>query len=115
MGRAVLVVEDDPKVSELVAGMLEDLGCEVTRAQTGEDALALLANDRRIEILITDINMPGMAGNELAEKAKRFRPRLKAILLSGREIDSHGLPLIRKPFMLNDLVHVMEETTGLCR
>lgn len=115
MGRAVLVVDDDPQVLELVAGMLEDLGCEVRRARTGTDALAVLANDQRIEILITDINMPGMAGYELAEQAKQVRPHLKAILLSGRETDTHGLPLIRKPFMQNDLVRVMEETTGLCQ
>lgn len=115
MGRAVLVVDDDPQVLEVVAAMLDDLGCEVIRAQTGADALTLLANDQRIEILIIVVNMPGMAGYELADKAKRVRPHLKAILLSGREIDAHGLPLIRKPFMQNDLARVMQETTGLCQ
>ena len=57
------------------------------------DALATLAKDWRIELLITDINMPVFTGYELAEKAKRVRRRLKVILLSGRESDSHGFPL----------------------
>ena len=82
-------------------------------ARNGVDALATLAKDWRIELLITDINMPGFTGYELAEKAKRVRRRLKVILLSGRESDSHGFPLIRKPFSKDDLARVMEQTTSL--
>ena len=83
-------------------------------ATNGTDALALLARDKRIEILITDINMPDIAGYELAEKAKRVRYDLKPILLSGGESDSHGFPMLRKPFFQDDLRRVMRETTGFC-
>lgn len=90
MSRVALVVDDDPLVLGLVADMLDDLGCEVICAHNGTDALAMLARDHRIEILITDVNMPGFAGYELAEKAKRVRRYLNPILLSGYESDSHG-------------------------
>lgn len=114
MGRVALVVDDDPAVLDVVTDMLADLGCEVISAPNGTDALAFLVRDKRIEILITDINMPGLTGYELAEQAKRMRHGLNPILLSGRESDSHGFPMIRKPFLQDDLRRVMKETTGLC-
>jgi two-component system cell cycle response regulator CpdR len=76
---------DDPAVLNLLAEMLKHLGCEVITALNGTDALAALVNDQRINILISDVNMPGVVGHELAEKAKRVRKDLKVILVSGRE------------------------------
>jgi two-component system cell cycle response regulator CpdR len=113
--RTVLVVDDEPLVLELTAHMLEELGCESITAHDGHQALAVLKNGPAIDIMITDINMPGLTGYELAERARRLRPGLQVILLSGRETDGHGLPLLRKPFLEPDLVRVMRETTGLCR
>jgi CheY-like chemotaxis protein len=69
MSRHVLVVDDEPLILELTASMLEDLGCEVVTAGCGVDALAKLNADTRIEILITDIKMPGLDGYELADGA----------------------------------------------
>ena len=114
MSRVALVVDDDPAILELITGMLEELGCEVITRQDAAEALAALEQDKRIEILLTDINMPGIGGYELAERARQLRPRVRPILVSGREMDSHGFPLLRKPFMQDDLVRLMEETTGLC-
>jgi two-component system cell cycle response regulator CpdR len=79
--------------------MLEELGCDVLQAHSGNDALEKIADDPSIEILITDINMPGLSGTELAQRARSFRDQLHVILLSGRESDSHGYPLIRKPIL----------------
>ena len=98
MSRTVLVVDDDPDVLEVVAAMLEDLGCDVVTAESGRTALDLLEQNQRIAILITDINMPGMDGHELAERARRISPDLKVLQLSGRERRSHGFPMIQKPF-----------------
>jgi CheY-like chemotaxis protein len=108
MSRVALVVDDDSAVLEVITDFLKDLGCEVISARSGVDALATLAKDRRIEMLVTDINMPGFTGYELAEKAKRVREGVKVILLSGRESDSHGFPLIRKPFSKDDLARVIK-------
>jgi two-component system, cell cycle response regulator CpdR len=93
--------------------MLEELGCEVLTAATGSEALTTIAQELHIAIL-TDINMPGMGGYELADRATRVRNGLQVIQLSGRESDGHGFPLIRKPFLEADLRRVVIETTGLC-
>lgn len=114
MSETVLVVDDDPAVRDIIAGMLEELGCEVVNAQSGPDALDLLKQNELISILITDINMPGMDGHELAELAKRVRPNLRILQLSGREPRRGGLPMIRKPFSLEDLRNTMMRTTGVC-
>jgi two-component system, cell cycle response regulator CpdR len=114
LSRVVLVVDDEPLVREVIASMLEDLGCEVITVASGNDALEKLSIDRRIEILVTDINMPGMDGYELAEAATRTREQLKVILLSGREQDGSGFPLVRKPFLEQDLKRTMAQYTGLC-
>jgi CheY-like chemotaxis protein len=114
MSHTVLVVDDDPGVLDIMAGMLGDLGCEVVSARSGPDALDQLRQNENISILITDINMPGMDGHELAELARRMRPELKVLQLSGREPRRGGLPMIRKPFSFEELADTMQRTTGLC-
>lgn len=114
MSRLVLVVDDEPLILDVTTSMLEGFGCDVLTATGGNEALEKLSANQRIEILITDINMPGMNGYELAERAKRMRDGLKVILLSGRERDGSGLPLVRKPFLAQDLKQTMARHTGLC-
>jgi CheY-like chemotaxis protein len=84
------------------------------QAHSGNDALEKIIDDPSIEILITDINMPELSGTELAQRARSFRDQLHVILLSGRESDSHGYPLIRKPILRSDLQRVVAETSGPC-
>jgi CheY-like chemotaxis protein len=110
----VLVVDDEFLIVSFVASMLEELGCEVEIASRGTEALAKLANDPRINVLITDVNMPDVSGYEGAVRAQQIRPGLKVILLSGAETEARRLPLIRKPFAQTDLTRVTEATMGLC-
>jgi two-component system, cell cycle response regulator CpdR len=114
MARTVLVVDDDPIVLNVTSDMLADIGCETVTALSGPEALDRLSQGPQIEILISDINMPGMDGYELVRQAKHMRGDLQVILLSGREGDGHGLPFIRKPFFAEDLIRTMKQTTGLC-
>jgi CheY-like chemotaxis protein len=106
----VLVVDDEALIVMLVAGWLQDLGCEVDTALNGTDALTKLNGKPHVEVLLTDVNMPGMSGHELAERAMHMRPGLKVVLLSGAATDAHGLPLIRKPLLRDDLSGLFKAT-----
>jgi CheY-like chemotaxis protein len=114
VARVVLVVDDEPLVLVVTVEMLKDLGCDVIAATNSPEALRKLDADPRVDILITDINMPGMDGYELAAAAMNVRNALKVILLSGRQGDGRGFPLIHKPFLQKDLIETMAAHTGLC-
>jgi CheY-like chemotaxis protein len=114
MSRVVLLVDDDTLVRVTVTAMLEDLGCEVVTAACGRQAIEMLYTDARIEVLITDVNMPDIDGFTVAQKATRMRKELKVIIVSGRESAGRDFPLVRKPFLLGDLKQTMAQHTGLC-
>ncbi len=113
MAHRVLVVDDDVLVLEVVASMLEELGYETALARSGTDALGTIAKDQTIDVLIADMDMPGLNGSILATCARNFRPELPVILITGGAGNGRGFPLLRKPFAQSDLHRVMAETTGL--
>ncbi|MBI4877930.1 MAG: response regulator [Acidobacteria bacterium] len=108
----VLLVEDEPGVRELVREMLSVLGYTTLEAACGEDALRLfLERGTGIQLLLTDVIMPGMSGRELARRVCAIRPGLKVLFMSGYPdgaIVQHGAPdlgvhLIQKPISLAEL------------
>jgi YesN/AraC family two-component response regulator len=86
----------------------------VVTADAGTQALEKLAADEGIEVLITDINMPGMDGYELIERARDRRPRLRVLACSGYPNFERGVPIIRKVSTQEGLARAMARTTGLC-
>jgi signal transduction histidine kinase len=108
----VLVVEDDPMVRDLAVAMIGKLGYAVAVASNGKDALAVLDSARRIDVMFSDLVMPGgLNGAELAAEAVRRRPAIKVLLTSGyteRTVGKPtghelGFPLISKPYRASDL------------
>jgi len=80
----ILVVEDDDDVRELAVNVLRDMGYDVTQAASGGIALAILGQDLPIDLLFTDIVMPGEPdGLKLAEWARRLRPDIKILYTTG--------------------------------
>lgn len=111
----VLLVEDDNEVAELVAEMLEHLGYQTTRAGTAAEALFTLAHDSRIDLVFSDIMMPGkLTGVDLARRLRRDHPELPVVLTSGyaesfkNEAQNEGLLLLPKPYAMDELAAMVE-------
>lgn len=109
---AVLIVEDLPGVRHTAVQILESLGCRVFDAYNGPAALELLATHPDIQVLFTDVRMPGMDGLELAEIARRRWPDLKVVLTSGY-IGPEELPndmaFVPKPWRADDIAEAVTE------
>jgi two-component system cell cycle sensor histidine kinase/response regulator CckA len=109
----VLVVEDEPALRAIVQEILEMSGYRVIEAAGGSEALAASsAHNGEIDLMITDVVMPGMSGRELAEEMSRRRPKMKVLYTSGHTDDAmihhgvleKGIPFLQKPFNLESLI-----------
>jgi CheY-like chemotaxis protein len=107
MPPVVLVVDDEPLILELTSAMLEDSGCQVVSADSASAALDLLMRDSRIELLLTDVRMPGMNGYDLAALARRSRPHLRIVVMSGDDRGREGYKLVRKPFSRQQIAEIV--------
>ena len=89
--RQVLVVDDDPSVRESVAGLLTSAGYDVASAEDGLGALSQIKNALP-DVIISDLNMPGMSGTELLAVVRQSFPQILTVAMSGAYSDSDELP-----------------------
>ncbi|HEU4660788.1 MAG TPA: response regulator [Pseudolabrys sp.] len=115
---SVLLVEDEALISEFIAEELTAHGFEVHEASNAAKALDVLNDGTHIDILFTDIDLPGgMDGSELAERARGMRPELPIVYASGRYSPSAVAPLVprsvflRKPYDPDDLCRLIDRLT----
>lgn len=116
-GEAILLVEDEDQLREVNSEALRDLGYRVIDCASGAQALAVVDSEERIDLLFTDVVMPGMNGRELAEEAARIRPLMPVLFTTGFTSDSiipeDGLGdkrgLLLKPFPASELARQVRE------
>src|SRR5260221_2889940 len=114
--RTILVAEDDDAIRELIVTTLLRRGFKVLASADGSEALRLIVvDDVVIDVLISDISMPGMGGLELVAKARKARPGLDLARMSGTnrtELHSTAIArdvtLLEKPFTLGDLTDAID-------
>ncbi len=111
-GETVLVVDDEPTVRMLVMEVLEDLGYAAIEAADGASGLRVLHSDARVDLLVTDVGLPGgMNGRQMADAARIGRPDLKVLFITGYAENAvvgnghldHGMHVMTKPFALDVL------------
>jgi signal transduction histidine kinase len=117
----ILVVEDDEDVLVVAAESLREFGYQVVTAVNAAQALEILRGDRAVDLLLSDVIMPGgMNGVQLTVEARRIRPELKVLLTSGYTAAAlsieHGLPdnlnLVEKPYRREDLARKLRLVIG---
>ena len=105
------MVEDEPVVRSLILEVLADLGYRALEAVDGPSGLKILESKLRIDLLVTDVGLPGLNGRQLADHARLVRPDLKVLFITGYAEQAAmasgflvpGMEMITKPFAIDDL------------
>ena len=116
-GETVLIVEDDPAVRVLVSAVLSELGYAFVEAADANGALPILQSSQRIDLLISDVGLPGMNGRQLAEIGRQIRPDLRVLFITGYAEHAAvrggfldpGMQMITKPFTFDLLTAKVRE------
>ena len=112
MGETVLIVDDEPTIRMLVTDVLNDFGYGAIEAADGASALTVLQSGARVDLLVTDVGLPGgLNGRQVADAARSFRPGLKVLFITGYAENAavgnghmdHGMKVLTKPFAMADL------------
>ncbi|MFJ2709881.1 PAS domain S-box protein [Pseudomonas sp. NPDC087346] len=119
-GETVVVVEDDPAVRMLVLDLLKELGYRAYEAEDAKSALPVLESNVRVDLLVTDVGLPGMNGRQLAEIARQHRPGLKVLFMTGYAQNAaerqgfleEGMDMVAKPFALELLANKIRAMIG---
>ncbi|MDB5742319.1 MAG: hypothetical protein JWR68_634 [Polaromonas sp.] len=110
-GETLLVVEDDPAVRMIVLDELHELGYNLLEAVDGPTAIPILQSSQRIDLLISDVGLPGMNGRQVAEIGRQHRPGLPVLFMTGyaqsaasrSEFLAPGMDMVSKPFSMDDM------------
>ena len=110
-GETVLVVEDEPVIRNLIIEVLQDLGYRALEASDGPAGLKILQSRQRIDLLVTDVGLPGINGRQLADAARETRPELKVLFITGYAENATlangfldpGMEIFTKPFAVEAL------------
>jgi PAS domain S-box-containing protein len=117
-GETVLVIEDEPVVRGVILEMLVGNGYQALEAVDGPAGLKIMCSDQRIDLLVTDVGLPGMNGRQVADQAREIRPELKILFITGYAESvaisdgflQAGMELVTKPF---DLDHLAGRIRGM--
>ncbi|MCX7321929.1 MAG: response regulator, partial [Hyphomicrobiales bacterium] len=116
-GETVMVVEDDTSVRLIVTEVLDQLGYSAIEAVDAVTAIPILQSQRRIDLLVTDVGLPGLNGRQLAEIARQSRPDLKVLFVTGYAQNAAvrsgfldpGMDMMTKPFAVDALATKIRE------
>ena len=118
-GVTILVVEDEPLVLDMISQELTDQGFAVLEADTGEAALSIMESGQTVDVLFTDIKLPGkLDGWRLAATAREAKPGLSVIYVTGYNVDREaavpGSVFLKKPYRPSDITETIRTLMAPC-
>jgi CheY-like chemotaxis protein len=115
----ILLAEDEPQLRRFVHGQLTGLGYDVLEAEAGAPALDILRSNPEIDLLFTDLLMPGgMSGFDLVARAREFRPHIRVLLTTGYAAETESMianikdPILKKPYKKQQLAAALRNVLG---
>jgi two-component system, cell cycle sensor histidine kinase and response regulator CckA len=110
----ILVVDDEPSLLQLVTMVLKQHGHTVLSASNGVEALMVYSSyQARVDLVLSDVMMPGMNGIELAERFRALNPEVRILLMTGFVPESlqvpKGVQVLKKPFLPKHLMEAVEQ------
>jgi len=116
----VLLIEDDDIVGRMTAKMLEHMGYAVLLAESPAEAVEICSQERQIDLVISDVVMPGMSGREAVDRILALRPGVRVLYMSGyspetvreKGVDGSAPNFIQKPFDINALNDKIKAALG---
>lgn len=113
-----LLVDDQPDVLEMLVELFRNMGYDVLSANSGMDAMEVLKRTPDIDVLFSDVLMPGMDGITLAREARKLAPDIKILLASGypasalsdKNVGLHEFHLINKPYRMAEIIRILRKT-----
>jgi len=117
-GETILVIDDEAMVRMLIVEVLKEAGYAALEADDGPSGLKILQSGARIDMLITDVGLPGgMNGRQVADAARLVRPQLKVLFVTGYAENAavgnglleHGMEVVTKPFVMSELANRITE------
>jgi CheY-like chemotaxis protein len=122
-GRGILVVDDESAIRRLLVQVLASLGYRIESVANGELALRILEDDPEIEMVLTDLSMPGLQGQDVAEWVLRRRPDVIVVCMSGSPDDADGrlsrmverrlITFLPKPFLPTQVIRLVQRLLPL--
>jgi CheY-like chemotaxis protein len=116
-GEIIALVEDEAAIRELLVAVLEDSGYQVISAATAEDMLEIMRDHERLDLLLSDVVLPGMRGTDMADELRLEGRRFKCVFMSGyseervsdADLQAGKYDFISKPFSLGDLTRKIRD------
>ena len=120
-GEVILIIDDDHTIRMLIAEVLEESGYVVLEAADGTAGLKVLESNAKVDLLVTDVGLPGLNGRQVADAARVSRPELKVLFITGYAENSvigsgkleRGMFVLTKPFQMDKLAHRIREILDL--